>query len=220
MRKSPIKHKVRSHKKKGKVVQSYLRGSGVRRINLANPTPINHIPIITTLTYESRKRLLKKLGVPEWYGWDREDIPFEKLPTGAKQALLAEANRERRIVQKFQSDPAKMQVELVLDHAKRLVDAGKDTFEAWNTAVQQCKFQYKKGVTLDPFGYEIKLTDEYIQKLEDYAKQIQKKRQKVHGLKKYEPEDEIDREYCEEVEFESPDREWARKEQSRPKPEY
>lgn len=38
-RKSPIKHKVRTYKKKDKIVNSYVRGQGSKSLpNLANPT--------------------------------------------------------------------------------------------------------------------------------------------------------------------------------------
>jgi hypothetical protein len=39
MRKSPIKHQVRSHKRKGKAVRSYVRGHGAKtQSHVANPT--------------------------------------------------------------------------------------------------------------------------------------------------------------------------------------
>ena len=37
-RKSPIKHKVQTHKRDGKVVHSYIRGRGLKKLKLAIPT--------------------------------------------------------------------------------------------------------------------------------------------------------------------------------------
>lgn len=182
-RKSPIKHHVKSYKRKGKLVHDYLRGSGQKTQKVATPT----VKPKTAMLFNERRRLLKKLGFPEWGGHYREDLTFEQLPSGIKGALLKERQREQRIINKFKNDPAKMQVELVLDHAKRLVDSGKyvaglsdrSTHEsdvAWNNAVHLCRYQYK-GV-LGPFSREVDLTEEYIDKLEKYASKVQKKREK------------------------------------------
>ena len=190
-RKSPILHKVRAYQKKNKkAVGSYTRGKGFeydRSGHLANPTP----NLSNTLTYTERHRLLHKLSVPEWYGWDREDLTFEQLPSGVKKVLLAEKVREQKIIHKFQNDPTKMQVELVLDHAKRLVDTGEDTFSAWNTAVGNCKYQYHGKGSLDPFGYEVKLTEEYMDKLEKYAKANKKEESFTKRLRQ--PAKEVER---------------------------
>lgn len=45
MRKSPIRHKVRTHKHKNKTVNSYIRGKGTKVTSLANPQ-IKHLKMI------------------------------------------------------------------------------------------------------------------------------------------------------------------------------
>ena len=174
MRKSPIKHKVRAYARKGKTygrtvlcpVKSYTRGSGSHpTTHLANPTPTYQQKLMPATV----QRLLKKLS----YETKNQDTTFDELPLETKKALLAENHREQRIIHKFQDDSIIAQEELILDHAKRLVDTGEDTFSAWNKAVGNCRYQYHGGGSLDPFGYEVRMTEEYMDKLEKYAKQHQ-----------------------------------------------
>lgn len=185
MRKTPIRHQVHTHRRKGKIVRNYVRGAGHGTI-LANPT-INPNTTQSLLPIE-KLRLLRKLGFNEWTKDTAKDLPFEQLPKDVKTALLTEKAREHQIIEKFKDDPAKMQAELVFDHAKRIIDSGKyqagpndrtthESDVAWNVAVSNCRFQYTR---LEPFSRELDLTEEYIQKTDDYAKQIQEKR-KVKG---------------------------------------
>ena len=164
-RKTPVKHIVKAHKREGATVYSYNRGHGQNHSeHLANPTP-THLQKLMPATVQ---RLVRKLGFEGLGNWNTLTFDDLKNNPDVQKALLNEYAREQKIIDRHSNDNVAAQMELILDHAKRLVDQGVNKDAAWNTAVGYCRFQ-TRGV-LEPFGYEINQTEVALDKLDKYAK--------------------------------------------------
>jgi len=192
-RKSPIRHKVKSHTRQGKRVNSFLRGKGtkapkiikrriqkskrvdsgeVERINIH----IQHLWGMNKSWKEIEDNVLAQWGgYPDYYSEKallkiihdvRKDIESNTSKTEKKKIIL-DKWRKTRYDEHFK-------LRTVLKEAKgyirdgRFSDRGEDeVMVAWNTAVSNFPDPRRK-VSL----YEANLVDEYYDKLEKYAKKV------------------------------------------------
>ena len=82
-RKSPIKHKVRSHTRKGKIILDYFRGHGERPKKISKPT--------VKIYEKSRKDMNKYRITIKYTGNQRESFTVEapSYPKAIEQSLIS-----------------------------------------------------------------------------------------------------------------------------------
>ena len=82
-RKSPIKHKVRSHTRKGKIILDYFRGHGERPKKISKPT--------VKIYEKSRKDTNKYRITIKYIGNQRESFTVEapSYPKAIEQSLIS-----------------------------------------------------------------------------------------------------------------------------------
>lgn len=64
-RKSPIRHRVRTHKRIGKTVNSFIRGSGQKTLKIANPIITKNISITYDKMHQSQLIRMQKAGIKD-----------------------------------------------------------------------------------------------------------------------------------------------------------
>jgi len=82
-RKSPIKHKVRSHTRKGKIILDYFRGHGERPRKLSKPT---------VKIYEKNKKDTNRYRITiKYIGNQRESflVTAKSYPNAIEQGLIS-----------------------------------------------------------------------------------------------------------------------------------
>lgn len=97
-RKSPIRHMVRAHKKKSKVVHAYVRGKGQRLTHLANPTIS-----LKTFDYDNATPkmiaawAIKKYGHDDPFFTNYDDVLYMLKETGEGREVFGDKKTDEAI---------------------------------------------------------------------------------------------------------------------------